>query len=130
MTEDMPVISISIPARAEYVHVLRSVIASIAALRNFSYDDIDDLRIAVDEACAHLLAVRAPARSLRLRVAPSDSAIEVIASTDAAAGEWPQPGSDQTLTWQVLSALAEETSFERAEEGPAIRFAKSRHRDG
>lgn len=120
----MSEIVVSIPARGEFVHVLRSVIASIAALRNLSYDDIDDLRIAVDEACAHLLTIRSPASLLRLRIAPSNADIQVVASTDAEVGEWPSSGAEQTLTWQVLAALADEAAFERENDHPAIRFAK------
>ena len=117
-------IVVSIPATGEFVHVLRSVIASIAALRNLPYDDIDDLRIAVDEACAHLLTIRSPASAIRLRISPSSAAIEVVASTDAQVSEWPASGAEQTLTWQVLAALADEAVFERESDHPAIRFAK------
>lgn len=120
----MAEIRVSIPARADFVHVLRSVIASVAALRNLSYDDIDDLRIAVDEACAHLLSLRSPATLLVLRISPSEVGIEVVAATDAEPLEWPPSGAQQTLTWQVLSALADEAEFERWDGRPAIRFTK------
>lgn len=119
-------IRVSIPARPDFVHVLRSVIASVAALLNFPYDGIDDLRIAVDEACAHLLSIRSPAHDLALVIRPADDELEVIASIDADSIEWPPSGARQTLTWQVLSALADEADFERTDRGPAIRFAKRR----
>lgn len=120
----MPDIALSIPARPDYVHVLRSVVASAASLADFPYDTIEDLRIAVDEACAHLLGVRPPARTLSLRVSWSEAGIEILASTDAGLVGWPPAGSRQTLTWQVLAALADEAGFEPGESGPAIRFTK------
>ena len=43
------------PADPAYISVLRTVTASLAARRDFTIDEIDDLRIAVDEASALLL---------------------------------------------------------------------------
>lgn len=117
-------ITVSIPARPEFIHVLRSVIASVAARMNFPYDGIDDLRIAVDEASAHLLSVGQSATSVLLRISTSEAGIEVVASLDADDVGWPPEGAEQTLTWQVLSGLVDEARFERAGGGPAIRFAK------
>jgi serine/threonine-protein kinase RsbW len=117
-------VTVSVPARPDFVHVLRSVVASVGALFNFPYDAIDDLRIAVDEACAHLLTVRSPATLLCMRIDASDKAIEIVASTDAEFSEWPPSGARQTLTWQVLSALADDAEFERTVKGPGIRFTK------
>jgi serine/threonine-protein kinase RsbW len=101
--------------------------AGVASLADFSYDDIEDLRIAVDEACAHLLGVRPPAGTLWLRISPSDAGVEVVASSDALPGAgWPPAGGYQTLTWHVLAALADETGFDTDDHGPAIRFSKRR----
>lgn len=48
-------VELTVPASASYVSVLRTVTASLAARRDFTIDEIDDLRIAVDEASALLL---------------------------------------------------------------------------
>lgn len=117
-------IMVTVPARPEFVHVLRSVIASVAARLNFPFDGIDDLRIAVDEASAHLLQVGADPRHLMLRIRPSDGEIEVEAAVDVNADDWPREGAKDTLTWQVLSSLVDEATFERTDDGPAIRFVK------
>jgi anti-sigma regulatory factor (Ser/Thr protein kinase) len=42
-----PVIA-TVPARAEFVHVLRTVVAAVAARLDLPYDALDDLRMAVD----------------------------------------------------------------------------------
>ena len=49
------------PADGAYLSVLRTATAGLAARLDFTLDDIEDLRIAVDEACAMLLARRSPA---------------------------------------------------------------------
>jgi serine/threonine-protein kinase RsbW len=122
-------VTVTVPARPDFVHVLRSVVASVAARASFSFDAIDDLRLAVDEACAQLLAFPAPANALHLRIAIDDvGRLEVVASSDADASDaiWPPAGAENTLTWQVLSALADEARFERAGIGPALHITKLR----
>lgn len=44
-------IDLSIPARPEYVVVVRLVAAGIAGRLALSFDDVEDLKIAVGEAC-------------------------------------------------------------------------------
>ena len=125
----MSEVTVSVPARPDFVHVLRSVVASVAARAGFTFDEIDDLRLAVDEACAQLLAFPVPARTLNVTIMlENDNDLEVIASTDAdaAAAVWPPEGAERTLTWQVLSALADEARFERTGSGPALRLTKHR----
>ena len=53
-------VELTVPADPAYLSVLRTVIASLAAQRDFTLDEIDDLRIAVDEAGALLLPHAAP----------------------------------------------------------------------
>lgn len=46
-----PVISISIPGSAEYVRVVRLALLGVASRMPFSYDDVEDIKLAVAEAC-------------------------------------------------------------------------------
>jgi serine/threonine-protein kinase RsbW len=48
-------VRLTIPADGAYVAVPRAVVGNLAARNDFTVDAIDDLRIAVDEACALLL---------------------------------------------------------------------------
>ncbi len=128
----MPDVSVSVPARPDFVHVLRSVVAAVAARANFTYDEIDDLRLAVDEACAQLLSFGHGATSLRLdvEVAAGGDALRLTASTDADGAAWPPAGGERTLTWQVLSALADQASFANIDGGPAMQLVKHREAAG
>lgn len=112
-----------VPARPEYVHILRAVVASVAARHDFPYDGIDDLKIAVDEACAHLLDSAPGAATLRLRIVTRGQELEALVSVDAEAPSWPPEGFEKSLMWQVLSALADETRLVH-EGGPAVRLTK------
>ena len=64
-----PDVELRLPAESAYVAVLRMTTAGLAARLDFTLDDIEDLRMAVGEACALVLenadATRRPVRRLR-----------------------------------------------------------------
>ena len=62
------VVRLRLPAVGAYLSVLRTATAGLAARLDFTLDEIEDLRIAVDEACAMLLPGRGARRRPRLRV--------------------------------------------------------------
>ncbi|MEP7033306.1 MAG: ATP-binding protein [Actinomycetota bacterium] len=115
-------VSAQIPARGEFVHVLRSVAASAAARMNLSVDAIDDLRLSVDEACAELLKAVPSGSVLELSILRTGIDVEVVVSVDGDPGAWPPNGHERTLAWQVLSGLSDEVTFERSSSGPALRI--------
>jgi serine/threonine-protein kinase RsbW len=117
-------IRVTVPARPDFLHVVRSVTASVAARLDLGYDDIEDLRIAVDEACAQLLSDGGSASQLTLSITPSADRVEVVVCTDGDVREWPPPGVEESLIWQVLKGLTESPSFERFEGNPAMRLVK------
>ena len=117
-------ITVTVPARPDFLHVVRSVMASVAARLDLGYDDIEDLRIAVDEAGAQLLSDGGNASYLSLTITPSGDRLEVVVCTDGDIGEWPPQGIEDQLIWQVLSALTETPSFERYQGNPAMRLVK------
>ena len=57
-------VTIKLPAAGAYLSVLRTATAGLAARLDFTLDEIEDLRIAVDEACAMLLAQAVPGADL------------------------------------------------------------------
>src|SRR5947209_8239371 len=51
MTESEACVELSIPGRPEYVSVARLAILGVASRMRFSYDEVEDIRLAVGEAC-------------------------------------------------------------------------------
>lgn len=115
---------VSVPARPDFVHVFRTVVAGIAARADFTIDEIDDLRLIVDEACAQLLAYPIPAMALTLEITHAGSSVEMLVSSDADPSGWPQADAEATIGWQVLSALSDDARFEHTQAGPALRVTK------
>ena len=62
------VVVLKLPAVGAYLSVLRTATAGLAARLDFTLDEIEDLRIAVDEACAMLLPAAVPGADLEVRV--------------------------------------------------------------
>ncbi|MBN6888575.1 serine/threonine-protein kinase RsbW [Cytobacillus horneckiae] len=53
MSESFDYIEMKIPSKAEYVGIIRLTLSGIASRMGFSYDEIEDLKIAISEACTN-----------------------------------------------------------------------------
>ena len=117
-------VSVRIPCRPELLHVLRTVAASVAGRLDFPYDSVDDLRLAVDEACAQLMSVPGPATCIEMSIEHTGDAVSVHMTTDAVSAKWPPEGLQRSLAWQVLSTLADEVDFDAQTTYPSIALTK------
>jgi serine/threonine-protein kinase RsbW len=97
------VVVITLPAQSAYLSVLRTATAGLAARLDFTIDEIEDLRIAVDEACAMLLPQAVSGADITCEFHLEEGAIRVAVSVGTVDGQ--QPSRD-TFAWTVLSALA------------------------
>lgn len=110
-------VTVRMPADGAYLSVLRTATAGLAARLDFTLDDIEDLRIAVDEACAMLLSHAIPGSSLECRFTLSPDDLTITVSVPCLN---PRPPSGDTFAWTVLSALA---GTVEAQAGPGDRLA-------
>jgi serine/threonine-protein kinase RsbW len=92
-----------LPAEAAYLSVLRSATASLASRLDITLDDIEDLRIAVDEACAMLLSHAIAGADLTCTFELLSDALSVSVAVPTHDGKVP---SRETFAWTVLTALA------------------------
>ena len=96
---------LKLPAQGAYLSVLRTATAGLAARLDFTLDEIEDMRIAVDEACAMLLSQAVAGADLTCRFELDGDAMAVAVSVPTLDGELP---SRDTFAWTVLTALAGE----------------------
>ena len=54
-TKPLAEVELSIPSRPEYVGVARLAILGVASRMRFSYDEVEDIRLAVGEACTRAI---------------------------------------------------------------------------
>ena len=99
------VVLLTVPADGGYLGVLRTATAGLAARLHFALDEIEDLRIAVDEACAMLLPHAIETAQLTCRFELTPETLEVTVTIPTTRGQLPER---DTFSWTVLSALAGE----------------------
>ena len=103
-------VELRVPADTAYVAVLRTTTAGLAARLDFTLDDIEDLRIAVGEACAMVLEQARADGDLHATFDLGSGELSVTVSADADAGA-SEPDKDG-FAWQVLTALTTRASAE------------------
>ena len=107
MGQNHPDVELRIPADSAYLAVLRTATAGLAARLDFTLDDIEDLRIAVDEACAMVLPQARADSDLTCTfdLQPTRLTVAVTAQCDS-----PQPPNRDGFAWTVLAALTSEVA--------------------
>ncbi|HEY2298462.1 MAG TPA: ATP-binding protein [Jatrophihabitans sp.] len=102
---DNDVVDIEVPASSTYVATLRLTATSLAARCELTVDDIDDLGLAVDEACSLLLPHAEAHSAIRARFLLVTGALTVTTSVHAPDASAATPDRSG-FAWSVLSALA------------------------
>jgi serine/threonine-protein kinase RsbW len=100
-----------VPASPEYLRLVRLTAAGLASRLGFTFDEVEDLRIAVDELCFHLLgepdgeaeATDDP-RTMDLTYSAGTDVITITGRTGST-GPVPEPSE---LSEQILDALVDE----------------------
>jgi serine/threonine-protein kinase RsbW len=124
------VIELTVPANTGYLGVVRTATAGLAARLSFPLDEIEDLRIAVDEACVMLLSLPGPqppeSATLTCRFRVSDEALAVTVSR----GVDPRAVMpvEQSFAWQVLTAHAADVTGRSQDGVAAVELLKRRRR--
>ena len=96
-------VELRLPADGVYVSVVRTTTAGLAARLDFLIDDIEDLRIAVGEACAMVLPEAEADTDLVCSYFLSPGRLTVEVAVTATDPEGPEYDS---FAWQVLSTMA------------------------
>lgn len=115
------VVELTVPALAQYVAVVRAATAGLAARLDLTLDRIEDLRIAVDEACT--LLVHAPdSEAAAQQVADQISCVfslDDTALTVDVSGPRAELPERTGYAWAVLSALVDslESGYEDDADG-------------
>jgi serine/threonine-protein kinase RsbW len=113
-------VSLRVPADGAYVSVLRTMTAGLAARLDFTVDDIEDLRIAVGEACALVLPEALPGGDLEaeFRLTPASLTVSVRVETASRADL-----DYESFAWQVLSTLTAEATAHAGDQRLEVTFS-------
>lgn len=104
-TADADVVELQVPAAAAYIAVVRTAAAGLAARVDLTLDRIEDLRIAVDEACALLVGPgteHGSGRTLRCLFVINE--VSLVVEVSGPRTDLPERSA---FAWAVLSALVD-----------------------
>ena len=115
------VTTLEIPARSVYVGVVRLALASLARVQGLDEDRIEDIRMAVSEACANaVLANEASGTPVTVSWQSFDDRVEIeVAQRGSAPGEADSAAGKERLAMSValLRSLVDECAFEPGADG-------------
>ncbi len=91
-------VQLSIPCRPEYVGVARLAVLGIASRMPFSYDEVEDVRLAVGEACTHAVErAGGGAATIRVISTVSPHALRIEITDDIAEADVAAPSEEAKL---------------------------------
>jgi serine/threonine-protein kinase RsbW len=118
-------VRLALPAAPEFVRLARLTVAGIAGRMGFTHDEVEELRIAVDELCLTIVGPMACEGSIELRywIDADDLVVEGVGTSAAPLAAAP---SLSPLSRQILSAVVDEHDVAAGALGPTFRIRKRR----
>lgn len=121
----MDVISIQIPASPEYVQVVRLIASGLATRLRFTLDDIEDLKIGVDELSAYLTGTQGRDGTIDISFEVGDDRIEITGT-----GHFPTGVKVRTeltdFSQKILDTVADSASLQQPDGVPTFVLTKRR----
>ena len=115
-------IRIVVPAEAGHMPLLRTAVAGVAARHGFTLEEMDDLRMGVEEA-AVLLLRQSNGEPITLELELLDDRVDAAVSTLTTSEA---PAVDpESFSWRILSSLADEVHTEH--DGALARIVLTKH---
>ena len=116
-------IELTLPADSRLLLLVRLVASGLASTAGFDVDQLEDLRIAVDEAVAALLEGGDGSR-LALSFAIDDSSVTMVGQTPANSSGL--DGERLEISRQILDAVCDENELAPEAEAIRVRIVKRR----
>jgi len=117
-----------IPAEPGFLRLARLTAAAVASRMGFTFDEVEDLRIAVDELCYFLLGGRGPAGTIEITCSIGSDGLSVTGI-----GHWTGPGVGSPtaselpeLSRRILQSVVDEYDCDGLGDEPSFRLLKKR----
>jgi anti-sigma regulatory factor (Ser/Thr protein kinase) len=118
-------ISIKIPASPEYLKVVRLIVSGLASRLKFTIDDIEDLKIAVDELSAYLTGAQGREGTLDIAFDVHEDRIEIRGAGHFSPGT--KVRTDLTeMSQKILETVADEAVLAQTDGVPTFRVSKTK----
>jgi len=121
----MDKITVRVPAQPQYVQIARLISAGLAARLGFTIDDIEDLKIAVDELAAYLTGAGGQDGTVEFEFDVFDDRIE-IRGIGHFAGDVEVRTDLSEFSRMILDTVTDGASLEQADGIPTFKLVKSK----
>ena len=125
----MDTVSIKSPASPQFLGVLRLVAAGLAARLKFTLEDIEDLKIAVDELSAYLTGAQGRDGDLEVRFSISEDGIEIEGRANLQPGHKVRTELTE-FSQMILETVADSASLQQLDGTPTFTLTKARKDTG
>lgn len=116
-------VTVKVPPEAGHVAILRTTVGAFAARQHLTLDQVDDLRMGVEEAAVQLLR-HASDGPLSMEITSLGDGVQV--RLEAAVQEGAAIIERTSWSWMILTALADDISVERREGVASVVLVKNR----
>jgi serine/threonine-protein kinase RsbW len=100
-------VTLAFPAATQNVSLARTVAAAMAARADLPLDQLEDVRLAVDEAVSQLIADAPAGAEVTCRFSLRVDGLDIVVDAPSTSGLVPPTG---TFSWTVLSALVDDVA--------------------
>lgn len=119
-------VRLAVPAKPEFLRLARVTAAGLASRIGFSFDDVEDLRLAIDELCYGLTGPMGREGMVEVRYFLEEDGLVIEGEAEFKAGGHAHLTE---LSEIILEALVDEHDFSDGDLGPRFRLVKRRHPD-
>ena len=121
----MDTISIRIPASPEYLQVVRLIASGLASRLRFTIDDIEDLKIAVDELSAYLTGAQGREGTLEISFDIHDDRIDIRGEGHFATGTKVRTELTE-MSRMILQTVVDAAELQQLDGTPIFRLTKTK----
>ena len=121
----MDTISIRIPASPEYLQVVRLIAAGLASRLRFTIDDIEDLKIAVDELSAYLTGAQGREGTLQISFDIHENSIDIRGEGHFATGTKVRTELTE-MSRMILQTVVDDAHLQQLDGTPTFRLTKTK----
>ena len=117
-------VRLAVPATPEFLRLARVTATGLASRLGFTFDEVEDLRLAIDELCYALIGSKGRPGTVELRYMVLGEALEVegVGNFDEATAEI----TLSELSERILTALVDEHDLAPTDGHPRFRLLKRR----
>jgi serine/threonine-protein kinase RsbW len=116
-------IRLEFPADTVNMAIARTVAAAVGARADLTMDQVEDVRLAMDEATAHMIRAATPGALISCDLWIQDHAVHASLSCKTSTHDSPEP---EPFSWMVLSALVHSVDLETIDGVLLLRWSLTR----